>query len=132
MTTNKKRIDSVITVERRSAYLSGWLHKYVIIETGKVFYEQSDNIEEAYNNYCTQVNQLKFEGITIERGGQVRSKLAGQPWLYIYYFNGNKIIASNSNNMHKVYLSYMQKTNPLYGLPEHIRRTLCCSTVDGN
>ena len=120
----------MITVERRSSYMSGWLNKYVIVETGKVFYEQSDDIEVAYKNFCTQTSRMKFDNITIERGGEVRSRLPGQTWLYIYYFNGNKIIASNSNNIHQVYLSYMQKTNPLYGLPQHIRNTLCCSTVD--
>ena len=131
---NSKRIDGVITVERKLSCMAGWLNKYCIQETGKVFYEQTDDIEEAYLNFCTQVDKLTLGQVTLERAGQVRSRRHRHQWLHIYYLksdNVDKIIASTSDNIHKVYLGYMQLVNNRQqSIPPLIRKTLCCSGED--
>ena len=46
-------------------------NKYVIKETGHVFYEETESIREAYYKHCETVTKVNINGATVEMIGSV-------------------------------------------------------------
>ena len=120
---NVRKFDRVITVERLTTQTE-WVYKYLIKETGKVFYDASTDIDKAYRNFCLLAKEMQFKKATVVRGPQFLSNHPSQLWVYVYYLDQDRLFLSAHRNIHKAYVGYLLRTNRKYRWMARIRAGL--------
>ena len=119
-------IDGLVTIQIEKNAAGDGVHKFTIKESGVVFYDQNDNIAEAYHDHCLMQRETCIGNARIQRCGWVVNRGGGLPGLYVYYIHeGGVTFADRSKNIHTAYVNFISRTNRAAALLDRLCAFLC-------